>query len=514
MLSIDFLSQACVAIKCNRSGVEIISDPWFSGPAHLDSWRPFPEWTLSEKDEIRNRIDKASHIFLSHDHADHFDPEFLRTLGRKIILVGDFQNGRFKRELDSLSTIHEIIFIRHGDVREIGPGVTVQLFLQQPAFRTDSFILINTVDGCVLNANDCGLNTATLRQISRKHKVTVFLFTLNFMASGYPISYLYSGDSRFSSQMKAVRDQMVEIFALAMQSLNPELSVAFAGPVTYGDLVNEELNNNPEACDWSSMVSELSCHGPLVWPAPFSRIECESGTITNASIQKWDKFRVRPRKINESVSESEPPMDLIMGAADFFSKKLGTVLRRMEQRADLPLLIGKVATLDQIESFHPEWIIKIDVDEQRIELINSPPIDPPYLLIVSTAQILFDLLSFKVNVDDILLSARARFRRDPDTFNSILHNLLRYGVDDVSAEALIKWALRFSKCRESISVEVDGEQRRIPKFCPHEGESLEFAPVKDGSLICPRHRWRFDLSTGQCVVGDRTVNLFSLVKQE
>jgi len=38
--------------------------------------------------------------------------------------------------------------------------------------------------------------------------------------------------------------------------------------------------------------------------------------------------------------------------------------------------------------------------------------------------------------------------------------------------------------------------------------------VKDGRLVCPRHKWTFDLETGQCIAGDRSVNLYDLVPVE
>ena len=68
--------------------------------------------------------------------------------------------------------------------------------------------------------------------------------------------------------------------------------------------------------------------------------------------------------------------------------------------------------------------------------------------------------------------------------------------------------------RETITIEHEGRTLRIPRYCPHEGELLERASIDaDGLLVCPRHRWKFDLRTGQCVRGDRRVNLFALAKE-
>jgi UDP-MurNAc hydroxylase len=514
MLTIEFLGQACTSLRCHRTGIEIVSDPWFSGPAHLNSWHAFPEWTPEEMERLRDRIDGATHIYLSHEHADHFDPQFLRTLNRKTILVGDFQNERFRKELQNLASIHEIRYCRHGEILQLGDFVSAQLFMQQPAFRTDSILLVQTADGCVLNANDCGLNTSVLRRIARNHQVTLFLFTLNYMANGYPISYLFSGDPDFDSRMQAVRDQTLDTFRLAIQTLNPALSVAFAGPVTFGDPINEHLNRHPEACNWSDMVAELQREGPVVWPAPFSAIECMEGKVARSNILDWEGFRARPIHYSEPLAEPLPSLEQILQAAEHFVDRLSGVLHKTGQRVDTPLILSGVASIDQIESNAADWSLEIDFDRQHVRFLQQPSLLPPYLQILAPAQILYELLTFQANVDDLLLSARGRFRRNPDTFNPILHDLLRYGGDNLSSQALINWSVRRAKCGESITIEVDGEPRCIPKLCPHEGESLETAGIVNGHLVCPRHRWKFDLNTGQCVAGDRTVNLFSLVEQQ
>jgi UDP-MurNAc hydroxylase len=513
MLTIEFLGQACTALRCHRTGIEIVSDPWFSGSAHLDSWHPFPEWTTEELERLRNRIDGATHIYISHEHEDHFDPQFLRTLSRKTILVGNFQNERFRNELRNLAQIHEIKYCRHGETFQLGDSFSVQLFMQQPAFRTDSILLVQTADGCVLNANDCGLNTAVLRRIAQKHQVTLFLFTLNYMANGYPISYLFSTDPGFDSRMQAVRDQTLDTFRLAMRTLNPLLSVAFAGPVTFGDPINEHLNRHPESCNWSAMVAELQQEGPVTWPAPFSTIECHQGKIARSNILDWEELRARPHRYSEPLAGPAPSREQILQAAEHFVDRLSGVLRKIGHRVDTPLILSGVASVDQIESNVADWSLAIDFDRKHIRFLQQPSLSPPYLQILAPAQVLYQLLTFRTNVDDLLLSARGRFRRDPDTFNPVLHDLLRYGVDDLSSLALINWSVRRAKCSASITIDVDGEPRCIPKLCPHEGESLEAAGVADGHLVCPRHRWKFDLSTGQCVAGDRTVNLFSLVEQ-
>ena len=56
---------------------------------------------------------------------------------------------------------------------------------------------------------------------------------------------------------------------------------------------------------------------------------------------------------------------------------------------------------------------------------------------------------------------------------------------------------------------VDGEYRAIKNPCPHEAEDLWRGRIREGSITCPNHGWRFDLQTGKCTRGgDRDARVF------
>lgn len=509
MLTLTFFGQACSSIKCDRTGIEIVSDPWFMGPAHLNSWHSYPHWNAQEIEAIRARIDQATHIYLSHDHADHFDPQLLRSLSRKTILVGNFRNDRFQKELSALASQHEIRQSRHGEWVKLHEDLSVRLFLQQPDFRTDSMMLCRAPDATILNANDCGLDTALLRTIAEQTPVTIFMYTLNFMASGYPISYLIGSDPEFPARMQATRDQVVQGFRVAMGILKPALATAFAGPVTYGDPENNHLNGHPESINWTRMLAEVRELGKAEWPAPFSAIECTDGKITGTKILPWTNFAMNEKA--GDVPPEVPSRDEILTAANAWVERMGAALRETGQQTETKLYLAAVDQLQNIESPDSDWILELDVKLGTARWTDQAV--APYVQIKCLPVFLLEFLNNQINVDDILLSARARFKRDPDSFDPVLHNLLRYGGDKLAHAAWSRWAKNQARCIESLEITVGSTLRCIPKFCPHEGESLEGAAVVDGKLVCSRHRWTFDLGTGQCVAGDRSVNLYNLVEQ-
>ena len=44
----------------------------------------------------------------------------------------------------------------------------------------------------------------------------------------------------------------------------------------------------------------------------------------------------------------------------------------------------------------------------------------------------------------------------------------------------------------------DGAIHAVDEICPHKNQSMERAPVINGEIICPHHRYRFNLETGRC----------------
>jgi len=55
----------------------------------------------------------------------------------------------------------------------------------------------------------------------------------------------------------------------------------------------------------------------------------------------------------------------------------------------------------------------------------------------------------------------------------------------------------------SFSVVVDGEPVCVPRFCPHRGGRLAHGEVNPSrkTVVCPLHRSRFSLVTGQQLAG-------------
>ena len=57
---------------------------------------------------------------------------------------------------------------------------------------------------------------------------------------------------------------------------------------------------------------------------------------------------------------------------------------------------------------------------------------------------------------------------------------------------------------ETFTINLNGNKKRIQKFCPHKGVNLEKCGIiKNDKIICPLHNWCFDLKSGNCETADK-----------
>lgn len=77
----------------------ILCDPWVN-PAYFASWFPFPDNSALDWD----RLGDCDYLYVSHLHADHFDPKNLRDHVNKgaVVLLPDFPVPDLRRELEKL----------------------------------------------------------------------------------------------------------------------------------------------------------------------------------------------------------------------------------------------------------------------------------------------------------------------------------------------------------------------------------------------------------------------------
>jgi UDP-MurNAc hydroxylase len=150
---IEWINHASFLVEHGQ--VRLVCDPWLEGKAFADSWALLSESVFSTKD-----FADVTHIWLSHEHPDHFSPDTLRRIpphARSRITVL-FQRTRDRKVVQYCEGL------AFKDVVELPAGSWTSLsddfhVMCQPEAFDDSWLAIKAGDTVLLNLNDCFLNS-------------------------------------------------------------------------------------------------------------------------------------------------------------------------------------------------------------------------------------------------------------------------------------------------------------------------------------------------------------------
>ena len=72
--SIQFINHASVIVSDKKTSV--LSDPWYTGDAFHKGWNLVHE---TEHQDIEKVLHNVTHIWISHEHPDHFSISFFKS---------------------------------------------------------------------------------------------------------------------------------------------------------------------------------------------------------------------------------------------------------------------------------------------------------------------------------------------------------------------------------------------------------------------------------------------------
>jgi hypothetical protein len=439
---IEVLGRACLAIRSGKH--EIVTDPWFSGPALLGAWRPYPELTPPALAQLHERVDQATHVFISRERSDRFDPVFLSTLSPKVLVVAEHRNARFRAQLAQLvARGHSLLQLNENDALELDGRASVRVLCDPPRCGMQSLLLVHTPFGSVLVTDEHEIVPAALRVITERARVRVFAASLSFVAGSELPAALRASDPELRSKLDAARDHKVEHYRAALRALSPDLGLVLGGPVSFVDPVNAHLNAHPEALDWSAMVARLDRDSCVLWPAPASVFELGDEGVAPLDLLDFDSLLRKDPPSASSIGADAPaalPSDVeIDRAAAGFVTRVAGVLEGAGARCELPLYVSAVRDLDSLEGHELLFSLRIELDRERRNVARVDPVTPapPFLHVITTPSLVHRWLVGEISYDELLQSGRARIAREPDVANLVLTSALRVAHDPDASAALI-----------------------------------------------------------------------------
>jgi UDP-MurNAc hydroxylase len=220
----SFITKAC--------GIQLICDPWLEGTAFRDGWELLAPTVLRYED-----FEGITHLWISHQHPDHFAPTNLCLIPpqiRKRITV------LYKTTPDKLV----VSWCRgrgFGRVVELQPDQWIEL---APRFHImcgnvceDSWLATRTPEATLLNINDCVLNRVEpLQRIAALVGPVDVLFTQFSYAQ-------WVGNPHESERRRSEAHEKLERIRLQDRILNPHTIVPFASFFYFCNDENFYLND-------------------------------------------------------------------------------------------------------------------------------------------------------------------------------------------------------------------------------------------------------------------------------
>jgi UDP-MurNAc hydroxylase len=232
--SIQFINHASVIIK--GTNISLLSDPWYQGDAFHKGWNLLYE--ISD-DQIKNILNKVTHIWISHEHPDHFSVSFFKKFSKQIneikikILFQHTKDKRIVRFLESLS----VEYVELSDNGTIRLDESFSVTCIKDGFY-DSALLVNNKDEKILNLNDCDVtNAIKAREIfSKTGEVDVLLTQFSYAAWKGGVANKKWREQAALEKLNAMNSQIL-IF-------NPKIVVPFASFFYFSNTENFYLNDS------------------------------------------------------------------------------------------------------------------------------------------------------------------------------------------------------------------------------------------------------------------------------
>jgi UDP-MurNAc hydroxylase len=234
---VEWLNHSGFVIR-TTGGTGLIIDPWFSGSVFNDGWSLLAETRTDVAD-----LADCDHIWVSHEHPDHFSPAALKAFPaeRRAQMTVWYQATRDHRVVDFCRDKlgFRVREMPEGETLEIGPGLRATC----GTVANDSWLHLDVDGTSVLNMNDCEFRLRPeLEQVAERVGPVDVLFTQFSYAKGI-------ADIADSKRRAGQAEHKLAQMAHQVEVLRPGIVVPFASYVWFSHVENDYMNDQVVTID-------------------------------------------------------------------------------------------------------------------------------------------------------------------------------------------------------------------------------------------------------------------------
>jgi UDP-MurNAc hydroxylase len=229
-MRIRLIAHASVLIE--GDDFALLTDPWFAGASFNESWGLIKE---PDPDELQAALHGVTHLFISHEHPDHFHIPTLRALpadlkNECVVIVQELHDGRMIDALQAFGFKH-ILPIRHRQTFELGRA---SAYLYQVA-PVDSAMAVIESSGTVLNLNDTDLSKSDIRRIQGD------IGSAHVLLNQFSIATYGGGDL---ASLDKYADEVISAMIFEHRSFDAEVTIPFASYSYFRTCENYWINDH------------------------------------------------------------------------------------------------------------------------------------------------------------------------------------------------------------------------------------------------------------------------------
>lgn len=520
-MQITYLGHAGFYVETEQS--VIMMDPWLSTHGAFDSaWFQYPQNTALQKPTLERfeSTRKDKYIYISHEHKDHFDLPFLKqikTRNFKIILA-NFNHSIVKEALEACQYECEQILALNDEEPYFLQDGEIRLFIIDAELDCDSAIVVKTNAGRFLNVNDSKIHDKLAKITKENGPFDVFAGQFSG-AIWHPVCYDFPEKEYQMISLKKKLNKFATV-ARGIKTVNPALYLASAGPPCFLDpmlfhINFEKINIFPRAPEFLGYLKKHGNLGDVQCPEimPGDTLDVASRTFTHLS-----ENRVSEADFKQYVTAYADQYKGYFEQRERNNKKVSPqdVFERLRQDlenklAQLTLINVQVsAELYWQISECPEKMYRINLAEKTIVVTDKIADPTHYWKIESPAWQVNKVLNNEMNWPDFVLAFRAKLTRVPNLYDMVIHGFI--AIDACEMARFSELVAQFhSNKTERIIIEYEGKRYSILRWCPHLGGDLSAGWLENGSWVCPRHQWHYDLcNQGKCLTSTETIEAICL----
>ncbi|MEZ4868684.1 MAG: MBL fold metallo-hydrolase [Caldilineaceae bacterium] len=257
--------------------VRLMSDPWLFGSAFNNGWDLLCETQFTMED-----FHTITHLWFSHEHPDHFAPPVLQQIpeaARRGITV-IFQETKDQKVIRYCRSLgFQVQELPNHGWHGLRDNVRVMCG-KVPYF--DSWLLIETENCKILNANDCVVDGDGVAQEIARHTGTVDLLLTQFSYANW------IGNPEDVEERRASAREKLRRVKLQIETFQPTQTIPFASFVYFCHAENAYLNDAMNTIrDATTFIAEKTASQPIVL-YPGETWEVGQPHDNERSLQRYD----------------------------------------------------------------------------------------------------------------------------------------------------------------------------------------------------------------------------------